>query len=136
MAEYSLNTLTAVVVGKSVPFNNTITHGCCLIRHRVGSGNIKIKGGTCCRPNRYHVSFHGNVTGVQGLIQLALYLDGDQLPETLMSVTSSGTTATNSVNTATEIDVDGCFSNISVRVVTGATVSVNNANIIVHKEVS
>lgn len=136
MAEYALNTLTAVAVGASVPFNTTIVKGCCNIRHRSGSGSVKLKGGTCCRPNRYYVSFHGNVQGVQGLIQLAVYLDGDRLPETIMSVQSGGTTAINSVNTATEIEVDGCFSNVSVRVITGDTVSVNNANIIIHKEVA
>lgn len=134
MAEYILTTATAVPVGGSVPFFNVYERCCPYIRHRNGSSAVKVKGGTYCKPNRYRVSFHGNVTGVQGLIQLALYLDGERLPETTMSVTASGTTATNSVDTQSEIVTDGCFNTISVRVVTGDAVSVNNANLIVYKE--
>lgn len=136
MAEYVLTTPTLVAVGSAVPYNGEICKGCCCIRHRTGAGTIKVKGGTCCHPNRYHVSFHGNVTGVAGAIQLGIYLDGELLPETLMSVVPAAATDVLSLGATTEICVDGCCASISVRVIEGDTVTVNTANIIVHKEVA
>lgn len=136
MAEYVLTLPVAVPVGGSVPYTDTICKGCCNIRHRAGSGLIKLKGGTCCKPNRYHVQFHANVTGVAGAIQLGLFLDGELLPETLMSVVPAAATDVLSVDASTEVCLDVCCSTLSARVVTGATVTVNTANIIIHKEVA
>lgn len=134
MAEYSLTTATPVAVGSAIPYNNTIVPGCCNIRHRIGSGAIKVKGGSCCRPNRYLVQFHGNITGVTGFSQLGIYLDGELLPETQMYVVAAAATDILSVDSATEILVDGCYSAISVRVIAGTGATMNTANIIVHKE--
>lgn len=136
MAEYSLSTPTPVAVGSAIPFNNTIIPGCCNVRHRNGSGNVKIKGGTCCRPNKYYVQFHGNITGVTNAASLGIYLDGELLPETVMNVVLPETTSVLSVDSATEILVEGCFSNISVRIIAGTNAVMNTANIIVHKEVA
>lgn len=133
MAEYSLTTPTAVPVGGAVPFNNTIIHGCCNIKHRNGSGTIKIKGGSCCKPNRYSVQFHGNITGVTNAATLGIYLDGELLPETAMNVVLPETTSVLSVDAATELEIDGCFSTVSVRVIAGTNAVMNTANIIVHK---
>lgn len=135
MAEYTLTTPTAVAVGGTVPYNNTIMRGCCNIRKRSGSGQITVKGGTCCNPARYMVYFRGNVTGVAGAIQLALYLDGEQLPETLMSVVPAAASDVWSVCAKTEFCVDCCCGTVLARVVTGDTVTVQNAAIIVKKEV-
>ena len=136
MAEYVLTTPTGVPVGGSVPYNSTIIKGCCNIKHRAGSGQVSVKGGTCCNPARYMVYFHGNVTGVAGAIQLALYLDGEILPETLMSVVPAAATDVWSVSAKTEFCVDCCCGTVSARVITGDTVTVNTANIIVKKEVA
>ena len=136
MAEYVLNTPTVVAVGSAVPYNNTVVKGCCNVRHRSGSGIVNVKGGTCQKPNLYDVEFHGNVTGVEGSIQLALYLDGEILPETLMSVVPATATDVLSVGARTQISTDCSCSSISARVVTGATVTVNSASIIVQKEVA
>lgn len=138
MAEYSLITPLDIPVGGTVPYNNTIYGGCCNIRHRNGSGVVKVKGGTCCKPNRYHVQFHAAVTGA---IQMGLYLDGELLPETLMAIVSGADTNVYSLDAATEINVDGCFSTISARVIeagstAGEPLTINTANIIVHKEVA
>lgn len=135
MAEFSLITPTAVAVNAAVPYNNTIVKGCCAVRHRAGSGIITVKGGTCCQPARYRVNFHANVTGVAGAIQLALYQDGEQLPETLMSVVPAAATDVWSVDAETEVNAICDCTNISARVVTGATVTVNTASIVVSKEV-
>lgn len=136
MAEYTLTTPTAVPVGGAVPYNNTVIKGCCNIKHRAGSGQVTIKGGTCCNPARYLVIFHANVTGVAGAIQLALYLDGEILPETLMSVVPAAAADVWSVDAQTEFCTDCCCSTVSARVVTGDTVTVNTAEIIVKKEVA
>ena len=136
MAEYTLTTPTAVPVGGSVPYNNTVIKGCCNIKHRSGSGQVTVKGGTCCNPARYLVSFHANVTGVAGAIQLALYLDGEILPETLMSVVPAAAADVWSVDAQTEFCTDCCCSTVSARVVTGDAVTVNSAEIIVKKEVA
>lgn len=132
MAEYTLTTATAVAVGGSIPFNNTVVPGCCCIRHRSGSGNIKIKGSS--RPSRYRVTFSGNVTGVADEIQAAIYLDGDQLPETLMSVVPAAADDVWTINSTTEVQADCSCESISVRIVSGASVTVTSASIIIEKE--
>lgn len=134
MAEYALLTPTEVVAGNSIPFTTDIIKGCCNIRHRTGSGSIKIKGGNCCRPNKYYIQFHANVTGVTGSFQLGVYLDGELLPETAMSGVLPADTNVISVDTATEIAVEGCWSTISVRNIIGTGMEINTANIIIHKE--
>lgn len=136
MAEYSLITPTEVAVGSAIPFNNTIINGGCCIRHRSGSGSIKVKGGSCCKPNKYYVQFHGNITGVTGYSQLGLYLDGELLPETQMYVVAAAPTDILSVDSATEILVDGCYSTISARIIAGTGATMNTANIIIHKGVA
>lgn len=136
MAEYTLTTPTAVPLGGAVPYTNTIIKGCCNIKHRAGSGQVTVRGGTCCNPAKYLVYFHANVTGVAGAIQLALFLDGERLPETLMAVVPATATDVWSVSAETEFCVDCCCGTVSARVVEGATVTVNTAEIIVKKEVA
>ena len=136
MAEYSLVTPTVVTAGGTIPYNNTIIKGCCNVRHRAGSGIIKLKGGSCCNPNVYLVHFHANVTDVNGIIQLGLFLDGELLPETVMAVVAASADNVLSVDCATEIVVEGCCSSLSARVILGTDVTINTANIIIHKEVA
>lgn len=135
MAEFTLTNATAVAVGSAVPYNQTVVPGGCDIRHRGGSGIVTIKGNTCCKnPRRYRATFHGNVVGVQGAMVLGMYLDGELLPETRMSVVGTGTTAVYSVDATTEILADcGCQA-LTVRVITGDAVTVNNAALIVDRE--
>lgn len=134
MAEYALLTPTPVTVGSSIPFTTTLVNGCCNIRHRTGSANIRVKGGSFCKPNRYIIHFHGNVTGVTGEITLGIYLDGELIPESEMNVVAVAPANILSVNSVIEIDVEGCMQNISVRNIAGTGLTVNTANIIIHKE--
>lgn len=137
MAEYALITPTAVALDSAVPFPATIHQGCCCIRHKSGSGIFRLKGGSCCNPARYHVTFNASVVGVAGPIRLAIYQDGEQLAETTMSVVPAAATDIWSVSTDTEIIADvGGYSTISVRVVAGDTVTVNTANITIKREVA
>lgn len=135
MAEYTLTTPTAVAVGASVPFNNTVIGGCCNIKHRAGSGIVTVRGGGCCKnPRRYRATFSANVTGVTGTIQLGLYLDGELLPETLMSVNAASATNVLTVNTATEIIADCDCQKITARNIAGTGLTVNTAALIVDRE--
>lgn len=134
MAEYALRVPTPVAVGASIPFDTVIVCGCGYVRHRSGAGNITVKGGGCCRPNLYKVNFHGNVTGITGQAQLGIYLDGELLPETVMSIYTGLDTVIQSVDAETEVKVDCCCSNISVRVIEGDDAVINTASIIVQKE--
>ncbi len=136
MAEYALLTPTPVAAGESVPYNTTIINGCPCIRHRNGSGVVRVKGGTYCKPNKYNIQFHGNVTGVTGTFQIGIYLDGELLPESVINGILTTATDVISVNTATEIAVDGCMSSVSVRNIVGTGMTFNTANIIVHREVA
>ena len=136
MAEFALLTPTEVAVGSAIPFTTTISPGCCCIRHRTASGNVRVKGGTCCKTNKYHIQFHGNLTNVTGTITLGIYLDGELLPETEMNVVAAAPANVLSVDAATEIAVDGCVSNISVRNIAGTDLIVETANIIIRKEVA
>lgn len=135
MAEFTLTTPTAVAVGTAVPYNQTVVPGNCDIRHRGGSGIVTIKGNSCCKcPRRFKATFHANIVGVQGAMELGLYLDGELLPETRMSVVGTGTTAVYSVDATTEILADcGCQA-LSARVITGNAVTVNSAALIVERE--
>lgn len=136
MAEYSLTTPTVVAVGSAVPYDNVIINGCCNITHRAGSGIIKVKGGTCCHPNKYTVRFHGLVLGVAGPIQLGIYLDGELLPESLTAVVPEATADVWGIDTETQLLAVGDYESISVRVVAGAPLTVDRASIIVTKEVA
>lgn len=123
--EFVLYTPTAVPVGSSVPFGGR-GNGC--IKHRDGSGVFTLKGG------RWSIYFRGNVTGVDGNIRLALFESGEELVETRMNVTPAATTDAWSVSCATEIPCFCDCTRISVQVVAGDTVTVNNAEIIFKKE--
>lgn len=136
MAEFVLTTPTEVAVGAAVPYNQTVVPGCCCeIRHRAASGVVLVRGSGCCKcPAKYSVSFHANVTGVAGAIQLGIFLDGELLPETLMSVVPAAATDVLSVDAETTVVADCGCQRISVRVITGDDVTVNTAALIVKKE--
>lgn len=117
---YTLRTATLVEAGSSIPLDS----GC--HRHRDGSGIIKLDRG------RHLVLVSAVVTGVATAIELGVYMDGELIPGTIMSVVPYGDTQVWTVNTAVEVYADCCDS-ISVRVITGDTVTVNSANVIVRK---
>lgn len=134
MAEYALRTPAPVAVGAAIPFDTTIVRGGCQIRHRNGSGIVRIRGGNCCRPYLYHIMFNGTVTGVAAAITLGIYVDGELLPETLMAVVPAAAADVISVSANTEILADCPCENISVRVIGGNPVTVNTASLIIHRE--
>lgn len=134
MAVYSLVTPTAVAVGAAVPYDIEVIKGCCNIKRRPGAGTVNVKG-NCCNPNKYKVNFHGNVTGVAGAISLGIYEDGELIRGTEMNVKPVATGDVWSVDAETVVKAECNCDAISVRVITGATVTVNSATLVVEKVV-
>lgn len=132
MAEYSLTTPTFVAVGSSIPYNTEIIKGCCNIHHRPNSSIISLKGKNCI-PTKYKISFHASVLGVAGIIQLGLFQDGEMIPETLMAVVPATTLNVWTVSAETIVLVDCDCTDISARVIAGATTTIDRANIIIEK---
>lgn len=134
MAEFISTTSQSLTnVGDSVTFNSTVVCGNCNIKHREGSGLIKIRGSeSCSNRARYRITFNANVSGIASNIQLAVYQDSEELNETLMSVVPATTTDVWSVNANTEIYVDCNCSTISVKTLT-AGITVDTASIIITK---
>lgn len=133
MAQFTLNTPTPVAVGNAIPYTDNPVPGGCSIRHRKGSGNVKVKGGIPCRPVKYIVNFHGTVTGVTGFVELGIFLDGELLPETVMYVVEPTPTNVLSVDSSTEILADCACQTISVRNIAGTGLTVNTASLIVER---
>lgn len=131
MAEFTLTTPTAVAVNDPVPFNNVVVSGGCMVRHRAGSGIVKVKGGTCCNPKKYTVRFHGYVTGLAAETTFAIYLDGEMLPETMMAVVPVAAADNWSIDASTQILVDCSCQTLSVRNLSAGEVTVTNAALIV-----
>lgn len=126
---------TLAAAGDAVVFNTNTQARCNPnIRHRIGSGIITVRGSGCaCNPARYRVSFHGNITGVAGQVQLGIYLNGELLPETVMSVFAAAASNVISVDDETEITADFGDSTISVRTLTPG-ITVNTASLIVERK--
>lgn len=126
---------TLAAVGDAVVFpSNPNTRCNTSIRHRTGSGIITVKGSGCpCNPARYRVYFQGNITGTAALTQFGIYLNGELLPETVMSVVPAAAGNVLTINGDTEITADFGDSTITVRTLT-AGVTVNTASLIVERK--
>ena len=106
--------------------------------HREGTGTFKLRGLTEQCKARYKITFGGNVSiptgGTAGDISLALALDGEAIPSTIMTDTSA--TAGRIFNVSTSIFVDvprGCCANLSVKNINAQPITVANANLIVER---
>jgi hypothetical protein len=87
---------------------------------------------------RYKVTFGGNIAlptgGTAGPISLALALNGEAVGPTTMTVTPTAVNAFFNVFSAIFIDIPaGCCSQLSVKNTSGATIEVQNANLIVER---
>ncbi len=87
-----------------------------------------------CKPIKYIVNFHGNVTGVTGTVELGIFLDGELLPETVMYVVEAAPANVLSVDSSTEILADCSCQTISVRNIQGTGLTVNTASLIVERK--
>jgi len=134
MAEFTNPTTQTVEANANVLFTNTPVAPCCKVRHREGSGIFTMKGG------RYLVTFNGNVavpTGqTVGAINLAIALMGEALNGATMISTPSAVDEFNNVSATIYVDVPcNCCYTLSVENVGASTIEVENANLVIIREV-
>lgn len=134
MAEFINSELQTVEVNANVLFDETVIQPCPKVRHRKGSGVFTFKGG------RYIVYFYGNVaipTGETiGPVELAIAINGEAAEGSIMRGAPIAVESFFNVSTAIEVDVPcNCCYSISVRNISDIPVEVNDANLIVIREV-
>jgi hypothetical protein len=136
--EIIANAVQTVAANQNVYFTDSITSGSVSIQHRAGSGLVTLIGNTCQCRARFKVSFGGNIAlpadGVAAPISLALTINGEAVPSTIMTVTPTVVDAFFNVFSSVFIDVPrGCCVTISVKNITDVDVDVQNANLIVDR---
>lgn len=134
--EIIANAVQTVSANQNVYFTDSITSGNYAIEHRDGSGLVTLRGvtNTQCRA-RFQLTFGANVAisegGTAGPISLAISLDGEALPSTVMTITPAAIGDFFNVSTSVYIDIpQGCCSHVSVKNISTQSVDVQNANLI------
>ena len=136
--EVTANLLQTVAVNQNVLFTDTVVPGNCSIVHRDGSGLVTMRGITNQCRARFRVSFGGNIaiptSGTIAPISLAIAINGEAIPTTIMTVTPTAVTSFFNVFSAIFLDVpSGCCSQVSVKNISDVDVDVQNANLIVER---
>jgi hypothetical protein len=106
--------------------------------HRDGSGLVSLRGMTQQCRARFKITFGANVAipadGTVEPISLAISLNGEPVPSTLMIETPGAISQFNNVFSAIYIDVpNGCCSTLGVKNVSTIPIDVQNANLIVER---
>lgn len=153
-AEYSANALQTVPANGPVIFSeSTVPCNRGIIFHRDESGLFRLASprvmGVPCRPccccvgnypeAVYDVAFHANISvpgtptaGTVEEIQLAIFIDGEEDPSSIMSFTPAAVDEFGNVGANILVSVPcicGC-SSVSVRNISTQPVNVRNANIV------
>jgi hypothetical protein len=151
-AEYSANALQTVPANGPVIFSESpVPCNRGIIFHRVGSGlfrlaSPRVMGANCRRrcccsglpESLYEVAFHANISvpgtpaGTVEEIQLAIFIDGEEDPSSIMSFTPAAVDEFGNVGADVIVAVPcicGC-SSVSVRNISTQPVNVRNANIV------
>lgn len=149
-AEYSANAAQVVPANGSVIFTESpVPCNRGLVYHRDDSGLFRLANrffrqnvmNNCCRRNmNYEVAFHANISvptdpaGTVEPISLAIAIDGEVDPSSIMTVTVPLVSDTTGDNVGADIIVTvpylcGC-SSVSVRNISTQPIVVSNANII------
>ena len=136
--EITANALQTVSANQNVLFTETAVAGNYSIVHREGSGLVSMRGLTQQNRARFRVSFGGNIAlptgGTAGPISLAIAINGEAIPTTIMTVTPTAVTSFFNVFSAIFLDVpSGCCSQVSVKNISDVDVDVQNANLIVER---
>lgn len=131
MAEFINPIPQTVEVNGNVLFTDTVVEPCCKVRHRRGSGIFTLKGG------RYLVLFSANVSVPDPAeISLALALNGEALQGGIMTVTPTAADALFNVSTMAYVDVPcNCCYTLSVKNISAAAITVDDANLVTIREV-
>ena len=137
--EIIANAVQTVAANQNVYFTDSVTSGNYSIEHRDGSGLITLRGvtNTQCRA-RFRIHFGANIAiptgGTVEAISLAIALDGEAIPSTIMTITPAA--VENYFNVSASIFVDipkGCCSHVSIQNISAQPVLVQNANLIAER---
>ena len=137
--EIIANATQTVAANQNVYFTDSVVSGGCSIEHRDGSGLVLLRGLTTTQPRaRYRVSFGANIAistgGTVDPISLAISLDGETVPATVMTVTPAAVGDFFNVNASIFIDIPrGCCSHVSIKNISTQSVDVVNANLIAER---
>lgn len=140
MAEFTYVPIQLVDEDENVTFNAAPVRGCKCIDHREGSGIVTLRGLTDCCYARYRVSFGGNIAvptgGTVGPIELAISVRGEPLGSATAIVTPAAVEEYNNVYMSVLVDVPrGCCVDVGVENTSDQPINVQNANLIIDKEV-
>lgn len=123
----------------NVLFNNVTIPGNCSILYREGSGLVKLRGlaTTQCRA-RFRVTFNGNVAiptgGTVGPINVAISLDGEAIPESIMITTPAAVLEYQNISSTVLVDIPkNCCSSLAIKNIGDNAILVQNANLIVER---
>ena len=136
--EIIANALQTVPANQNVYFTDTVICGNCAISHRDDSGLVTLRGMTNQCRARFRVSFGGNIglpaDGTVGPISLAIAIDGEAVPSTIMTVTPAAVEEFFNVYSSLYVDVPrGCCVTISIKNISTVPVDVQNANLIIDR---
>ena len=137
--EIIANAVQTVAANQNVYFTDSVTSGNYSIEHRDGSGLITLRGITNTQSRaRFRIHFGANIAiptgGTVEAISLAIALDGEAIPSTIMTITPAA--VENYFNVSASIFVDipkGCCSHVSVQNISTQPVLVQNANLIAER---
>lgn len=125
MIELTNTAAQTIQPGQAVTFDKVLLHtGCGECFTRRANNSVKLRNNAV-----YEVSFSGNIAGTAaGVVQLAIALGGQALPETVMVSTPAAANTFNNVSTGTLIK-DCCCDVDRISVVnTGTTPVLLSAN--------
>ena len=137
--EIIANAVQTVAANQNVYFTDSVTSGNYSIEHRDGSGLVTLRGvtNTQCRA-RFRIHFGAYIAiptgGTVEAISLAIALDGEAIPSTIMTITPAA--VENYFNVSASIFVDipkGCCSHVSIQNISTQPVLVQNANLIAER---
>lgn len=137
--EIIANAVQTVAANQNVYFTDSVTSGNYSIEHRDGSGLITLRGITNTQSRaRFRIHFGANIAiptgGTVEAISLAIALEGEAIPSTIMTITPAA--VENYFNVSASIFVDipkGCCSHVSIQNISTQPVLVQNANLIAER---
>lgn len=145
-AELSANAVQVVPANSSVVFTETpVPCKLGLVYHRDGSGIIRLANRffrqnimSCWRRNsNYLISFHANIAipagGTVEAISLAVAIDGEVDPSSIMTITPAAVSEYGNVGAEVIVQVPflcGC-SSVSIRNISTQEINVQNANLVI-----
>ena len=137
--EIIANALQTVQANQNVYFTDTVICGNTSMTHRDDSGLVMLRGITNQCRARFKVSFGANIAisagGTVGPISLAIAIDGEAVPATMMIVTPAAVEQFFNAGADLFIDVPrGCCVSVSIKNISTEAVEVQNANLIITRE--